>query len=75
MREREVLTVKLTTITQAAKDMHMPVTTLRDRLKKLGVPVWKLGNYSLVYDTDVVAALQPQENTHTNEVESWQHRL
>jgi excisionase family DNA binding protein len=48
----------LMTITQAARQLGVPETTLRDRLAKHGITVWKLGNYSLVYSDDAMRAMQ-----------------
>jgi excisionase family DNA binding protein len=45
------------TVTQAAKQLGVPMTTLYTRLQKQGITVWKLGNYNLIYDEDAIKVM------------------
>ncbi len=54
---------RLKTITQAARELDTPMTTLRQRLIKRGAPIYRYGHYTLVYDVDAVAATQEAKRT------------
>lgn len=62
--------MRLMTITQASRQLGVPMTTLREKLAKQGVTVWKLGHYSLVFDVDCMDAMQ--KSKQSKGVEQWQ---
>lgn len=51
--------MRLLTITQAARDLRVPVTTLRDRLRRYGVNGLRLGNYRLINEDDARRVMHP----------------
>jgi hypothetical protein len=49
----------LTTITQAARNLRVPHTTLRLRLKRAGVSGRRFGNYVLISDDEARKVMEP----------------
>jgi hypothetical protein len=50
-----------TTITEAARMVKRPVTTVRDAIRRAGTPTTRFGNYRLVDPRDVEAVMRTRE--------------